>query len=112
MPPKNNIELGSGQLYFGYPEGWSEPINISASDMVTQIELADDKEYLKIRDFSEATFGFDLASGPGWSLLYCHECHQPFPVTTTFGLMYGTSGWLCPLCSAIKRVRERTCRDA
>lgn len=108
MPVENNIELGSGQIYFS---GLDESFDIS--DAVGEIEFADDMEYIpKISDAKEATFECESVEfNREWTLAYCHECRQPFPITMFYALMYGTTGWTCPLCTAIARMKRRVPRD-
>ena len=107
MPPKNNIELGSGKIYFS---GLDESIDIS--DANGYIEFADDKEYIpKISDAKEATFEFDLSPSHEWTLVYCRVCHQPIPITLFKMLTYGPEGWTCPLCTMIERAKRRTVKD-
>ena len=106
MPPKNNIELGCGQLYFKTPEGFSKPIDISHAEIETETEWADDQEYIKINNASEASFECELQGSQEWVAVYCQECYQPIPVTMFYYLMHGATGWLCPCCAMRKRMRE------
>lgn len=107
MPPKSNIELGSGQIYFS---GLDESFDIF--EAVGEVEFADDMEYIpKISDAKEATFEFDLQPSQEWTLVYCRNCHQPIPITLFKMLTYGPDGWTCPLCTMIARMKRRVPRD-
>lgn len=102
MPPKNNIELGSGQIYF---KGLDE---FDISSAVGDIEFADDMEYIpKISDAKEATFTCESVEfNREWTLAYCKICRQPIPITQFDALTLGTTGWTCPLCTTIERMRR------
>lgn len=41
-----------------------------------------------------------------WTLVYCRECRQPIPIIQFDAMIYGTTGWSCPLCAVIRRVRR------
>lgn len=100
MPPKSNIELGSGTFYLtGLDESEIEPSSIS------ETEYADEYKPMKIRSAETATFECELEPGHEWVLTYCRKCGWGFPITWRYALMYGFSGWLCPKCTAFRRGR-------
>lgn len=103
MPPKSNIELGSGKLYLtGLDE--SESVDISYENLKAEIE-AYENEPIKIRTANETTFECELEPGHEWVLTYCRKCGWGFPITWRYALMYGFSGWICPKCTAFRRGR-------
>lgn len=103
MPVKNSIELGSGSLYF---EGLDEPIPVSDGQATYEDEFADGREYIKLSS-EPVEFTLENAEFPrGWALAECRECGYKFPITEVYILLYGSSGWLCPRCTFIKRLEE------
>lgn len=110
MPIENNIELGSGQIYF---KGLDEAFDIS--DVEGEIEFADDKEYVKInavKDLMEATIECEpMEINREWTLAYCRICRQPIPIIMFDALTLGTEGWTCPLCTTIARIKRRMVKD-
>lgn len=63
-------------------------------------------EYIKLSQ-EPIEFTFENAEFPkGWILTKCRECGYEFPVTNLYNLLYGSSGWLCPRCTFIKRLEE------
>lgn len=99
---KNNIKLGSGQIYF---KGLDEAIDISEAESTT--EWADDKEYVKINTPQEFTITCDdLQVSDEWTLAYCKICGNPFPIIQFDALLYGKDNWTCPLCTVIERVKR------
>ena len=109
MPPKNNIELGSGQIYF---KGLDESFDISEGTFTVEEKWADDMEYIpKISDAKEATFECDMEINREWTLAYCKICRQPIPIIMFDALTLGTTGWTCPLCTMIERAKRRMVKD-
>ena len=107
MPPKSNIELGSGQIYF---KGLDESFDIS--DVEGDTVFADDKEYVKISDVLEATIECEpMEINREWTLAYCKICRQPIPIIQFDAILYGTEGWTCPLCTTIARAKRRMTKD-
>jgi hypothetical protein len=107
MSPKTNIELGSGQIYF---KGLDESIDISDPGMFTTEETwADEMEYIpKISDAKEVTIECESVEfNREWTLAYCKICRQPIPITQFDALTLGTTGWTCPLCTVIERMKRR-----
>ena len=103
MPVKSNIELGSGSLYF---KGLDEPLEILEGQATYEEEFADNKEYIKLSQ-EPIEFTMENAEFPkGWTLTKCRVCGYEFPITNLYNLLYGSSGWLCPRCTFIKRVEE------
>lgn len=102
MPPKS-IELSSGRLYL---TGLDESIPVSDCEGRDETEYADEQEHINI---SQESFEFTLENAEfqkGWALTKCRECRYEFPITTHYYLLYGSSGWLCPRCTFIKRLEE------
>ena len=103
MPVRSNIELGSGSLYF---KGLDEPIPVSDGQATYETEWADDQEYIKLSS-EPIEFTLENAEFPkGWTLTECIECGYEFPITNLYNMLYGSSGWLCPRCTFIKRLEE------
>ena len=103
MPVRSNIEFGSGSLYLkGIEEGWKVLEGLATYED----EFADDQEYIKL--FQEPIeFTLENAEFPkGWTLTKCRECGYEFPITNLYEMLYGSSGWLCPRCTFIKRLEE------
>jgi hypothetical protein len=108
MPVKSNIEFSSGPLYF---KGLDEPIPVSEGQATYEAEYADDLKYIKL---SQEPIEFTLENAEftkGWTLTECRECGYEFPITNLYNLLYGSSGWLCPRCTFIKRLEEMRERD-
>lgn len=111
MPPKNNIELGPGQIIF---KGLSEPIDISEGTFTTEEKWADDVKPISIRDVMDFTMELEpiqVQFNRDWTLAYCKDCCSPFPIIQFDALICGTTGWRCPLCTTIKRMRERMAKE-
>lgn len=108
MPPKNNIELGSGEIYFGIDESL-HPLDISEGTFTVEGKWADDMEYIpKISDAKEVTIECESSEfNREWTLAYCRVCRQPIPIIMFDALTLGTTGWTCPLCTVIERARRR-----
>lgn len=103
MPFRSNIEFGSGSLYF---KGLDEPIPVSERLAMYEEEFADDLEYIKLSQ-EPIEFILDNAEFPrGWVLTKCRQCGYEFPITEIYNLLYGSSCWLCPKCTFIKRLEE------
>ena len=104
MPPKNNIELGSGQIVF---KGLDESFDIFEVEGDTV--FADDMEYIpKISDAKEATIECESVEfNREWTLAYCKICRQPIPIIMFDALTLGITGWTCPLCTTIERMKRR-----
>lgn len=108
MPVKNNIELGSGQLYYIGVDESLHPLDISEGAFTTEEKWAEDAEYLKLNKPAEFTFKcYDLQINREWTLVYCKHCRQPFPIIEFDAIIYGTDSWTCPLCTTIARRRVR-----
>lgn len=105
MPTKNTIDFGPGLLYID-DEKFAE---ITKASVDTETEWVEDKSYIpRIADTLEATFECEV-DGPtlnSWTLVYCHDCRQAFPITEWYALTRGKEGWLCPVCTAAKRMKE------
>lgn len=104
MPVKSNIEFGSGSLYF---KGLDEPIPVSKGEATYEPEFVDDKEpYIKLSQ-EPVEFTLDNIEIPrGWVLTECAKCGYKFPITEFYSLLNGSSGWLCPRCTFIKRMGD------
>lgn len=103
MPVKSNIEFGSGSLYF---KGLDEPIPVYDGETTYEPEYADDLKYIKLSQ-EPIEFALENAEFPrGWTLTECRECGYRFPITNLYNLLYGSTGWLCPRCTFIKRLEE------
>lgn len=104
MPVKSNIEFGSGTLYLkGIDEGWKVLEGLTTYEE----EYAEDQEPCIKLSTEPVEFTFENAEFPkGWTLTKCRECRYEFPVTNLYNLLYGSSGWLCPRCTFIKRLEE------
>ena len=103
MPVRSNIEFGSGSLYF---KDLDEPIPVSEGRATYETEWADDREYIKL---SQEPIEFTMENAEftkGWTLTECRECGYEFPITNLYNLLYGSTGWLCPRCTFIKRLEE------
>ena len=108
MPPKSNVELGPGQIYLKGLDESEGPFDISDTVSDLDVEYADDSEPITIRNVMEATIECEpVEINREWTLAYCRVCHQPIPIIQFDALTLGTTGWTCPLCTIIKRMRER-----
>lgn len=109
MPPKSNIELGSGQIYF---KGLDESFDIS--DVEGEVEFADDSTPIPIngvKELMEATIECESVQfNREWTLAYCKICRQPIPIIMFDALTLGTTGWTCPLCTVKERMRRNGLR--
>lgn len=109
MPPKNNIELGPGEIRFiGLDES---EMKLDISEVDGEIEFADDTTPIPLsatRELIEATFTCEsMEINREWTLAYCKICRQPIPITQFDALTLGTTGWTCPLCTVIERMKRR-----
>lgn len=108
MPVKDQIELGSGQLYF---KGIDKPVPVEVGEFTTEEVWVDDVKY--IRSFEEPV-EFTCESvefNKNWTTVKCMDCGYEFPVTEIHALLIGTTGWRCPRCAlkaAIEDAKKRS----
>ena len=111
MPPKeNNIELGSGQIYF---KGLDESFEVHDCESKDETEWANDKEYISkhiVGKVSEEPIMLtckDVKIPRDWVLAECKYCGSKFPIIELYAMLLGTKGWTCPLCAFKKRMEEK-----
>lgn len=103
MPPKSNIELGSGQLYI---QGLDEPFEVHDCEVTDETEWADDNEYIKFSQ-EPIELTLDNVERPrDWTLAECKYCGYKFPVSEWYAMLLGTTGWTCPSCVFDKAVQD------
>lgn len=104
MPPKSNIELGSGRLYF---KGLDESFEVHGQEATDETEWYDDKEpYIKnVKEPIELTLN-DIEAPRDWVLAECKYCGYRFPITEWYSILLGTKGWTCPRCVFRKTLEE------
>lgn len=100
MPPKNEISLEGGTLYFLDSEKMSELGSVTEGDLTCESGYADDKVYIQNINQREVTFEIEGERNNNWMLTKCGRCGKEFPITMKYGLL---SDWLCPQCTYIKR---------
>lgn len=106
MPPKSNIELGSGQIYF---KGLDESFEVSEGQATDEVEWADDQEYIRKINHEPVTFTCEDVQYPkDWVLAECKYCGSKFPIVELYAMLYGTKGWTCPLCVRLGIGRRRS----
>ena len=89
MPVENNIELGSGTLYFN---GTDESVEVSSGSLTcAEEEFADDTEYISMN--TEAVeFECEADFNREWTLVKCCRCGSNMPVTEFWALR---AAWVC-----------------
>ena len=105
MPPKDNIELGSGQLYF---KGLDESLEVTNSEGTDEIEYYDEtaSHHIKGQAVDFTLELNDVEFPRGWQLAECKYCGYKFPVSDYYAILLGTTGWTCPKCTFIKRLED------
>jgi hypothetical protein len=97
MPPKSNIELGAGQLYF---KGLDESFEVHGGEATDEVEYYDEsKPYIKNVMEPITIECKDVAYPREWVLAECKYCGCKFPITEVYSILLGTKGWTCPLCA-------------
>lgn len=95
MPPKSNIELGSGQIYFN---GLNESFEVSDVEATDEVEWADDVQYIRMFDEPVTLTCENVQYPRDWILAECKYCGRKFPIVELYAMLYGIKGWSCPLC--------------
>lgn len=106
MPIGDNIELGSGTLYYKGEEGFAEIGEVSEISVATEEEHAEDMNYISV---GSGPFEFELDGKftSDWTLVKCKRCHGArFPVTIFYAMLYGTDDWVCPACKAYEMLEK------
>ena len=105
MPVKSNIELGPGKIFFN---GSDEPAEIHYGSIEDSEIWAEDQEpYISINsEPMEFTFE-NVEINRDWTLVNCAECGQAFAVTNFYALVYGPTGWICPVCNLKRTFKEK-----
>ena len=104
MPPKSNIELGSGQLYF---KGLDESLEVLDCEATDEIEYYDEsKPYIKNITEPITLELINVEFPRGWTLAECKYCGYKFPVSEYYALLLGTKDWTCPRCAFNKAMQD------
>ena len=110
MPPKNNIELGSGQIYF---KGLDEPLEVSNGECTDETEYYDESKPYIVNTSEPITLELNDVEFPrGWQLAECKYCGYKFPVSDYYAILLGTTGWTCPRCVFNKSLEDARKRSA
>lgn len=101
MPPRNDIELNSGSIYF---KGLDESFEAHDIENTDEVEWADSKHIIgKISSEPITITCEDVQMPREWVLAECKYCGYKFPVIEFYAMVFGTKGWTCPLCAYRKR---------